>query len=52
MQILKQIFVGITICSGDTNLVVTVSSTKYTLRRMKLHVKAAWCAWFDKGEVT
>jgi serine carboxypeptidase-like clade 2 len=52
MQILKQVFVGISICSGDTDMVVSVTSTKYTLRRMKLQVKTAWRAWFDKGEVT
>jgi serine carboxypeptidase-like clade 2 len=52
IQILKLVFVGISICSGDTDSVVSVTSTKFTLQRMKLHVKTAWRAWFDKGEVT
>lgn len=37
--------------SGDTDGRVPVTSTKYSLNKMKLPVKTAWHPWFLKGEV-
>lgn len=37
--------------SGDTDGRVPVTSTKYSLNKMKLPVKTAWYPWFLNGEV-
>ncbi len=39
-------------CSGDIDGRVPVTSTKYSLNKMKLPVKTEWHPWFLGGEVT
>ncbi|KAL1561037.1 Serine carboxypeptidases (lysosomal cathepsin A) [Salvia divinorum] len=37
--------------SGDTDGVVSVTATKYSLVKMGARVKSPWRAWFSQGEV-
>ena len=37
--------------SGDIDARVPVTSTKYSINKMKLPVKTAWHPWFLSGEV-
>ncbi|KAE9598446.1 hypothetical protein Lal_00031396 [Lupinus albus] len=39
------------IFSGDTDGVVPVTSTKYSIKKMNLSTKTAWYPWFFDGEV-
>ncbi|KAK1370973.1 Carboxypeptidase [Heracleum sosnowskyi] len=39
------------IFSGDTDSVVPVTSTKYSLKKMKLHVKTPWHPWLINTQV-
>ncbi|KAI8545880.1 hypothetical protein RHMOL_Rhmol07G0071800 [Rhododendron molle] len=43
--------VRVWVFSGDTDGRVPVTSTKYSLNKMKLPVKTAWYPWFLNGEV-
>ena len=38
--------------SGDIDARVPVTSTKYSINKMKLPVKTAWHPWFLSGEVS
>lgn len=38
-------------CSGDTDGVVPVTSTKYSINHMKLSTKTPWRPWFLGSEV-
>ena len=38
-------------CSGDIDGRVPVTSTKYSINKMKLPVKIAWHPWFLNKEV-
>ena len=38
-------------CSGDIDGRVPVTSTKYSINKMKLPVKTAWHPWFVNKEV-
>ncbi|CAH2051016.1 unnamed protein product [Thlaspi arvense] len=38
-------------CSGDVGGVIPITSTKYSLKKLKLPVKTAWYPWFLDKEV-
>ncbi|KAL3515254.1 hypothetical protein ACH5RR_022156 [Cinchona calisaya] len=38
-------------CNGDTDSVVSVTTTRYGLNKLELSVKTPWYAWYTKGEV-
>ncbi|XP_009792171.1 serine carboxypeptidase-like 40 [Nicotiana sylvestris] len=38
-------------CSGDTDGIVPVTSTKKSIKKMKLPIKTAWYPWFHNDEV-
>ncbi|XP_058221919.1 serine carboxypeptidase-like 40 [Rhododendron vialii] len=51
LQELMENEVRVWVFSGDTDGRVPVTSTKYSLNKMKLPVKTAWHPWFLNGEV-
>ena len=38
-------------CSGDTDSVCSVTTTRYGLNKLGLSVKTPWYAWYTQGEV-
>jgi serine carboxypeptidase-like clade II len=38
--------------SGNTDAVIPVTSTRYTINALKLPTVSPWRAWYDDGEVT
>jgi len=38
--------------SGNTDAVVPVTSTRYTINALKLPTVSPWRAWYDDGEVS
>ncbi|CAI0394710.1 unnamed protein product, partial [Linum tenue] len=38
-------------CNGDTDTVIPVTSTRYTIDALKLQTVKPWRAWYDDGEV-
>ena len=39
------------VCSGDADGRVPVTSTRYSIEKMRLKVKKEWRAWFVKSQV-
>jgi len=40
------------LCSGDTDAVVPVTATRYSLDALKLPTVTKWYPWYDKGQVS
>lgn len=38
-------------CSGDTDAVIPVTSTRYNIDALKLPTIKPWHAWYDDGQV-
>lgn len=38
-------------CSGDTDSVVPVTGTRYSIRALKLQPVSKWYPWYDNGQV-
>ncbi|KAH7864521.1 hypothetical protein Vadar_030524 [Vaccinium darrowii] len=51
LQELMENGIRVWVYSGDTDGRIPVTSTKYSLNKMKLPVKTAWYPWFLNGEV-
>ena len=38
-------------CSGNTDAVIPVTSTRYSINALKLPTVSPWRAWYDDGQV-
>ncbi|KAL4571345.1 hypothetical protein LXL04_018103 [Taraxacum kok-saghyz] len=39
------------VCSGDTDAIIPVTSTRYSINALKLPTVSPWRAWYDDGQV-
>ena len=51
-MVIKGSKLGTYLCSGDTDAVVPVTATRYSLDALKLPTVTNWYPWYDKERVS